>query len=203
MWQACNRLGQSTKSNTFEKPYFKRLSTSSTLMRHTANSDTVWRFLSGNHYPNCATELGEHPYRLIDRPARKMRTPIASHCCAFTWHGNRLHSFLYSSANLELIDPWRPRRCLREGSPAITHVLKPVTKQSRRSFRAVSALREQPSKTWQQKAPAFLGSLYALGACMGPLIDGIHGQVHLVPIPPRPCVSSCPRLHHSSAAVLL
>ena len=35
-------------------------------------------------------------------------------------------------------------------------------------------------KTWQQKAPAFLGVMYALGATVGPLVDGIHGQVHLV-----------------------
>ena len=35
-------------------------------------------------------------------------------------------------------------------------------------------------QTWKQKAPSFLLLMFALGATIGPAVDGIHGQVHLV-----------------------
>ena len=37
---------------------------------------------------------------------------------------------------------------------------------------------------WKKKAPTFIASMFLLGATVGPAIDGIHGQVHLVPIYP-------------------
>ena len=36
---------------------------------------------------------------------------------------------------------------------------------------------------WKQKAPRFLATMFLLGATIGPAVDGIHGQVHLVSTP--------------------
>ncbi|CAK0786152.1 hypothetical protein CVIRNUC_009365 [Coccomyxa viridis] len=33
---------------------------------------------------------------------------------------------------------------------------------------------------WKQKAPRFLATMFLLGATIGPAVDGIHGQVHLI-----------------------
>ena len=45
---------------------------------------------------------------------------------------------------------------------------------------------EAPSRTlapqWKQRAPKFLAAMFLLGSTVGPAVDGIHGQVHLVPI---------------------
>ncbi len=35
-------------------------------------------------------------------------------------------------------------------------------------------------QSWKQKAPSFLLLMFGLGATIGPAVDGIHGQVHLV-----------------------
>ncbi len=35
-------------------------------------------------------------------------------------------------------------------------------------------------QSWKQKAPGFLLLIFGLGATIGPAVDGIHGQVHLV-----------------------
>lgn len=37
---------------------------------------------------------------------------------------------------------------------------------------------------WKEKAPNFLAVMFLLGATVGPAVDGIHGQVHLVPACP-------------------
>lgn len=37
-----------------------------------------------------------------------------------------------------------------------------------------------PLQSWKQKAPMFLAIMFFLGATIGPAVDGIHGQVHLV-----------------------
>lgn len=36
------------------------------------------------------------------------------------------------------------------------------------------------AKSWTEKAPTFLAVMFLLGATVGPAVDGIHGQVHLV-----------------------
>ena len=37
---------------------------------------------------------------------------------------------------------------------------------------------QEPS--WKSKTPGFLAALFAAGATLGPALDGIHGQVHLL-----------------------
>ena len=61
-----------------------------------------------------------------------------------------------------------------------------------RHFSRMQAVRTEQSASikncesragWKQKAPRFLATMFLLGATIGPAVDGIHGQVHLVSTP--------------------
>jgi hypothetical protein len=95
-----------------------------------------------------------------------------------------------------------PIRLLKAHSGGRVYGPRPSSCHKRGNYRPCLAVRasktDAPPRTlapqWKQKAPKFLGVMFLLGATVGPAVDGIHGQVHLVPtcfLPLSACINTC------------